>query len=311
MAPLSTPRQLALADRCYRLLLLIYPSTFRRVYAAEMASTFRACWRETLSTEGSRGLLRLYASTLSDLIATTLKEHCLLLLSRLKRLAGRSSLALAPAGLDALLTAPLHLQIAQHTDIGCKRSTNEDNLITVLPDDPQMLQEKGALFVVADGMGGHNHGERASELAVTTVREAYYRDSHEEIAPSLVAAIAQANTIIYQENAAQPGDVDDQKGMGTTCIAAVLQEKRLVVANVGDSRVYVIHGGQIRQVSQDHSMVADMVRTGLLTEEQARNHEQRNVIYRSLGVKAEVEIDTFEESVENRAAAFPSPSGRG
>ncbi len=295
MTSLRMPRQVALADRCYRLLLLTYPAHFRRTYGYEMAQTFRAaCW-ETLREEGNLGLLRLWGVTLSDLIATSLKEHCQSFLLRLKQLFGMMS----PAGLESLaLAAPLRLQVAQHTDIGCKRSTNEDNLLAVLPQDPQLFKDKGALFVVADGMGGHTRGERASELAVTTVREVYYRDARDDSAASLVDAIKQANAVIYAENAARSISLDEKNGMGTTCIAAVLQGQTLTVANVGDSRVYVIHAGQMRQVSRDHSLVADMVREGKLTPEQARTHEQRNVIYRSLGAQAEVEVDMFIEAVE-------------
>ncbi len=298
MASVSTPRQVALADRCYRLLLLTYPANFRRAYAAEMASTFRACCREALREEGSWGLVCLCGSTIYDLITTSIKEHLQTLLSRLKHMLGNQTPLVSPASLDVmLLTAPLRLQVAQHTDIGCKRTANEDNLITVLPEDPQILQDKGALFVVADGMGGHAQGDRASELAVNTVREIYYQAENEERAASLTHAIKQANALIYQENLARSNTADPQAGMGTTCIAAVLQEKTLTVANVGDSRIYVIHESQIRQISRDHSLVADMVRAGLITPEQANHHEQRNVIYRSLGTQAEVEIDVFEETV--------------
>ncbi len=295
MTPVRIPRQVALAERCYRLLLLTYPAHFRRTYGYEMAQTFRAWSRETLRAEGNLGLLRLCGLTLSDLIATSLKEHGRSLLLRLKQLMG----VMPPGGLDALaLAAPMRLQVAQHTDIGCKRSVNEDNLLTVLPQDPQTFKDKGALFVVADGMGGHTRGARASELAVTTVREVYYQDAQEDSAASLVHAIKQANALIYAENLARGIKLDDKDGMGTTCIAAALQGQTLTVANVGDSRVYVIHAGQMRQVSRDHSLVADMVREGTLTPEQARTHEQRNVIYRCLGVQAEVEVDVFVETVE-------------
>lgn len=310
MATVPGARQLILANRCYRLLLLAYPARFRRAYAHEMAQTFRAACRETLHAEGNWGLARLCGYTLFDLVATSLKEHGQLLFFRLKRLFGKQSLAFSPAGLDRmLLTAPLRLQVAQHTDIGCKRSSNEDNLLAVLPEDPRTLKNKGALFVVADGMGGHSHGERASELAVSALREFYYRDDEEDIGLSLVQAIREANTLIYDENVSRADASDPTSGMGTTCVAAVLQQNSLVVANVGDSRMYVIHDGQIRQVSQDHSLVADMVRAGLLTAEQANRHEQRNVIYRALGTEPDVEVDIFEEAVEGGDALILCTDG--
>lgn len=310
MATIPMPLQLALADRCYRLLLLTYPASFRRAYAYEMAQTFRTSCRETLRAEGNRGLASLCGFTLYDLVTTSLKEHFQAIFMRLKRLFGKQSLILSPLGLDAmLLTSPLRLQVAQHTDIGCKRSSNEDNLIAVLPEDPQILRSKGALFVVADGMGGHSNGERASELAVNTLRELYYRDVYEDIEISLVQAIREANTLIYDENILCADILDPKGGMGTTCVAAVLQQEALIVANVGDSRIYIIHGGGIRQVSQDHSMVADMVRAGLLTPEQANHHERRNVITRALGIEPDVEVDIFEEAVEEGDALILCTDG--
>lgn len=285
----SAPRQLVLADRLYRLLLLTYPLDFRRAYAHEMAQTFRACCGETLRIGGTPGLFRLCGFTLYDLVTTACREHLYSLHLRLKRF-------LSPSPPDTLaLAAPWCLQVAQHTDIGCTRRINEDNLLTVLPEDPHILQQKGALFVVADGMGGHSHGDRASELAVNTVRELYYQQEQENAGDALARAMRQANTRIYNENLAR--HTTPQNGMGTTCIAAVLQKQTLTVANVGDSRVYTIHANQIRQVSHDHSLVADMVRAGLLTPEQASRHEKRNVIYRSLGCNREVEVDVFEEEV--------------
>lgn len=293
MATLPTPRLIVLAERCYRLLLFTYPAEFRRTYAWEMSQTFRDGCSDIQHAEGTWGLARFCALTLTDLATTSCKEHFRALLARLKRLFDMQA-PLEPA----FLTAPLRLQIAQQTDVGCKRRINEDNLLTVLPEDPHILKEKGALFVVADGMGGHKHGDRASQLAVTTVREAYYQAESVNNATSLSQAIQQAHLRIYNENMTQSKISGGKDHMGTTCIAAVLQEKMLTVANVGDSRAYIIHQGQIRQVSQDHSLVAQMVRAGIITAKQASSHAQRNVIYRSLGsTQTEVEVDVFEEAV--------------
>lgn len=292
MATLPTPRLAVFTERCYRVLLHAYPIEFRRTYAEEMAQTFRDGCRATLREEGAWGLVRLCGLTISDLVTTSLAERMKAFFLHLKQLMGLHAV-LEPAW----LTAPLYLQVAQHTDIGCKRSANEDSLMTFLPEDPHTLQKKGALFVVADGMGGHTRGERASTLAVTTVREAYYQTVHTDNAMALKQAVQQANTLIYRENKTITDPDDKKKEMGTTCIAAVLQDKTLIVANVGDSRVYVIHEGQIRQVSQDHSLVAKLMREGTITAEEAKSHEQRNVIYRCLGTEAEVEVDLFEEYV--------------
>lgn len=307
MATLPTPRLVALTTGCYRFLLLAYPAEFRRAYAQEMSQTFRDGCRESLREEGSWGLADFCGHILLDLVTTSFKERIKSLFMRLKQLTGKQTLV---AGLEpVLLTAPLRLQVGQNTDVGCKRRINEDNLITVLPEDPQILKDKGALFVVADGMGGHTHGERASELAVNAVREAYYQSTSEEIATSLVQAIQQANTLIYQENALRPDALDSKAAMGTTCIAAVLHGKTLIAANVGDSRIYVIHEGYIRQISQDHSLVAHLVRAGIITPEQANTHAQRNVITRSLGSQPEVEVDVFEERVEEGDALILCTDG--
>lgn len=297
MATLSVPRRIMLAERVYRLSLLSYPAKFRRAYGSEMTQTFRDASCAALREEGNQGLLRLYGHVLYDLLTTSCKEHLTSFWLRLKQFMGGQS----AAGLDALfLTAPLRLQIAQDTDTGRVRSINEDNLLTVLPENPDILKNKGALFVVADGMGGHTRGSRASQLAVDMVRESYYQNESPDRAAALVQAVQQASAFIYAESLKDSAQADTKSMMGTTCIAAVFQEHTLMVANVGDSRAYVVHEGQMRQVSRDHSLVADMVLAGQITAEEARHHEKRNVIYRSLGTQQEIEVDIFVEAVVER-----------
>lgn len=192
----------------------------------------------------------------------------------------------------------LHLDVAQLTDVGRKREHNEDNMAHVIPKDPQVMARKGALFIVADGMGGHAAGEVASEIAVDAVTNVYYQDDSDDAATSLLHAIKRANALIHQRAAENML----RSGMGTTCIAAVLRGNMAYIANVGDSRAYIVRGGQVRQISQDHSWVAEQVRAGLLTEEQARSHAQRNVITRCLGTQADVDIDVFPEPLEENDA---------
>ncbi len=187
----------------------------------------------------------------------------------------------------------LRLDVAQLTDVGRKREHNEDNMAYVIPRDPQVMTKKGALFIVADGMGGHAAGEVASEIAVDTVSSVYYQDDSEDVAVSLLLAIKRANAAIHQRAAENMS----RSGMGTTCVTAVLRGDMAYIANVGDSRAYLIRGGQVKQVSQDHSWVAEQVRAGILTEDQARTHAQRNVITRCLGTQADVEIDVFAEPI--------------
>jgi len=192
------------------------------------------------------------------------------------------------------LSKQLRLDVAQLTDVGRKRPHNEDNMAYVIPKDPQVMARKGALFIVADGMGGHAAGEVASEIAVDTVSNVYYQDDSEDIAVSLLHAIKRTNALIHQRAAENML----RSGMGTTCVAAVLRGDMVLIANVGDSRAYLVRRGQVRQVSQDHSWVEEQVRAGLLTRDQAHSHAQRNVITRSLGTQTDVEVDIFSEQLE-------------
>lgn len=188
----------------------------------------------------------------------------------------------------------LRLDVAQLTDVGRKREHNEDNMAYVIPKDPVAMMHKGALFIVADGMGGHAAGEVASEIAVDTVSNAYYQDDNDDVPTTLLNSIRRANAAIHQRAAENML----RSGMGTTCVATVLRGNVAYIANVGDSRAYLVRKARMRQVSQDHSWVAEQVRAGLLTEEQARTHAQRNVITRSLGTQTDVEIDIFREVLE-------------
>jgi serine/threonine protein phosphatase PrpC len=192
------------------------------------------------------------------------------------------------------LAKQLRLDVAQLTDVGRKREHNEDNMAFVIPKDSQVMASKGALFIVADGMGGHAAGEVASEIAVDTVSNMYYQEDSNDVAVSLLRAIRRANTSIHQRAAENLL----RTGMGTTCVAAVLRGDMAYIANVGDSRAYLLRGNQVKQISQDHSWVAEQVRAGLLTEDQARTHAQRNVITRCLGTQAEVDVDVFHEELQ-------------
>lgn len=185
----------------------------------------------------------------------------------------------------------LRLDVAQLTDVGRKREHNEDNMAYVIPKDERVMAIKGALFIVADGMGGHAAGEVASEIAVDTVTNVYYMDDNEDVPGPFLQAIKRANAAIHQRAAENLL----RSGMGTTCIAAVLRGNMAYIANVGDSRAYLVRQGLVKQISQDHSWVAEQVRAGFLTEDQARIHAQRNVITRCLGTQPDVEVDVFRE----------------
>lgn len=186
------------------------------------------------------------------------------------------------------------LNIAQRTDVGRQRHHNEDNVAYIVPKDALLQAKKGALFIVADGMGGHAAGEVASEIAVSSVSTLYYHDDDSDVAASLLRSIQYTNAIIYQRAREQA----EHNGMGTTCVAAVLLDDKAYIANVGDSRAYIVRRGWVRQISQDHSWVAEQVRAGAMTEADARMHQLRNMITRSLGSLPEVQVDLFIEQVQ-------------
>lgn len=298
MQSLSSERLTSISERLYRLLLLAYPMEFRQAYCREMIQTFRACCREALQQHGQSGLLRLWGLILYDLATTAFIEHIRTCIALLKSLfLNATGTFLTTEGSTALVTQ-FHLNAAQRSDIGRKRQVNEDSMVSLIPEDPQVMAKKGALFIVADGLGGHTAGDVASEMAVNTVKDAYYSDENDEVSASLLQAMQRANSAIYQMNQSKNPPPEKDKMMGTTCVAAVLLGGTVYVANVGDSRAYIVRGDQVIQISQDHSMVAEQVRAGLLTPQQAREHPESNLIYRCLGEKADVEVDLFSEVVQ-------------
>lgn len=187
----------------------------------------------------------------------------------------------------------LRLAVAELTDVGRKRERNQDNVTHRVPQEEDILQDRGALFVVCDGMGGHAAGEIASQLGAETIRDAYYAAPEKDIINALAHAVDQANQAIYSHAREHP----ELTGMGTTCVTLVLAGGRAYIVNIGDSRAYVARNGKLRQITQDHSWVAEQVRVGLLTEQQARTHSHRNVITRSMGTQPNVTADLFIETM--------------
>ena len=166
------------------------------------------------------------------------------------------------------------------TDVGCVREHNEDSLAVAPP-----------LYVVCDGMGGHAAGEVASEIAVDTITQ---RAPHHADAKALGQAVEEANLAILKGAREGVG----RAGMGCTCTAAILEKERLVIAQVGDSRAYLLHNGRLQQLTRDHSLVNDLVEAGQITPAEARVHPQRSVITRALGSDPRTEPDLFELNVE-------------
>jgi len=194
------------------------------------------------------------------------------------------------------LTKPtLHFHYAGVTDTGLLRDHNEDAYRLPVDADADPLSSTGHLYVLADGMGGHEKGELASEITIETVNSEYYAvlkhlavdNAEESITDALAHAIQKANYDV----------MDVTEGGGTTVVAAVLHGDRLVVMNVGDSRAYLLRANTLKQLSRDHSLVSRLVELGKITEEEALSHPRRNVLYQALGQGTEVEIHITSEQL--------------
>jgi len=199
----------------------------------------------------------------------------------------------------------LDVAVAKLTDTGRVRPHNEDYVDYYIPPDPRQLSRKGALYLVADGMGGHQAGEVASRGAVELVIGQYYGDTTHDVGTSLVRAVRAANRQICEWAQADPS----KTGMGTTLVAAVILGRKVYVANVGDSRAYLVTQKGISQITMDHSWVEEQVAAGLLTPEEARQHPQRNVVTRALGSKPSVEVDLFEGELQDGHILFMCSDG--
>lgn len=175
------------------------------------------------------------------------------------------------------------------TDVGESREINQDYVFT----SEMPVGNLPNLFIVADGMGGHNAGEYASQHTVETVVATVEASAHTQPALILEEGIKAANKELLKIAEEQLS----MRGMGTTIVAVTIVGHRIYVANVGDSRLYLVNRG-IRQVTVDHSYVEEMVRRGELDKETAREHPDKNVITRAVGAVDEIEIDFFEEDIQ-------------
>lgn len=172
------------------------------------------------------------------------------------------------------------------TDIGRKRKLNQDYVYT----SEMPVGNLPNLFLVADGMGGHNGGDYASKCAIETIVE-YVADLEDtQTVTILEKSIKEANMVVRRR-----GEEDEAlNGMGTTIVAASIQDGELCVANVGDSRLYIVNRREIRQITRDHSYVEEMVRLGEIKREQARSHPDKNIITRAVGAMEDIDIDFFK-----------------
>ena len=178
--------------------------------------------------------------------------------------------------------------LSSQTDVGCQRENNEDSLGYWEPEDEGEFSRKGRLAIVADGMGGYEGGQEASRLAVETVIS-YYRDyKGDNPQQALVEALQAAHRSIRQQAAAHP----EFTGMGTTCTALAIVDHSLYYAHVGDTRLYLIRGGAIIQITRDHSYVGRLVESGLLSREEAEHHPQRNILTAAMGSGVDLILDS-------------------
>lgn len=171
------------------------------------------------------------------------------------------------------------------TDVGMVRQVNQDYVYVT--DRPLGILQN--LFVVADGMGGHQAGDYASKYTVEVLNRELALSEGEDIERCLVGAIKTANREIIKEASRD----EHLKGMGTTVVAATISNQMMYFANVGDSRLYLINQG-IQQLTKDHSLVEEMVRLGGIKPEEAKHHPDKNIITRAIGVLPEVSADFFE-----------------
>lgn len=190
----------------------------------------------------------------------------------------------------------LKLRFAGNTHVGMKRAHNEDNLCVVADEN---------LYMVADGMGGHAHGEVASRIAVETMATFFKETSQDEDITwpykmekskryeenRLTAGIKLANLKIHEAATQNP----DKKGMGTTIVALLFSGNQAYLGHVGDSRIYRLRGTELTQITEDHSLLNDYIKMKELTPEEIENFPHKNVIVRALGMKATVQVDVADD----------------
>lgn len=174
------------------------------------------------------------------------------------------------------------------SDVGCVRELNEDCFCI-----HGFNEERDGFCVLADGMGGHNAGEVASQHAVKFVADDMQKLLYEKsggIPGKINEAVRDANSKIYKMSC----ENEIHKGMGTTIVVAFISDGAAFIANVGDSRAYAVRGDEIVQITKDHSVVAELMMSGMITPEEARKHPQKNIITRAVGTDEDVAADVFE-----------------
>lgn len=188
----------------------------------------------------------------------------------------------------AAIRAPVACMLS---DTGCCRELNEDNA-RIVPLDSQDAEARGLVAVVADGMGGHQSGEVASLTAVETIEKEYSKHRGTP-GTALEEAFQRAHRAILKLSQSN----SEMSGMGTTCTALAITGRQAWAAHVGDSRLYLVRGNEIYQLSEDHTQCMDMVRRGLLSLEEAKRHTDRNVLTHAMGTRSELTLMTWPKSM--------------
>lgn len=186
------------------------------------------------------------------------------------------------------------------TDIGKRREMNQDYVFT----SETAVGNLPNLFLVADGMGGHKAGEYASRFTVDTIVESVKASKETEPVAIMKEAVTKANELLIEEARAD----EKKSGMGTTIVVATILGKKLYVANVGDSRLYLVNR-EISQITRDHSLVEEMVRLGEMDKAEAKDHPDKNVITRAIGAIPDVAIDFFEVELEEEDTVLMCSDG--
>jgi len=189
------------------------------------------------------------------------------------------------------------MRVYSKTDIGIKRSENQDRVRT------ETLIENAAAVVLCDGMGGEKAGSRASQLAVDIIADRIKRGFRNDVTRNsirnlLITSVIAANSVVYDEAVSD----DNKRGMGTTCVAAIVHSERAYIVNVGDSRAYHIFEDGIQQITKDHTYIRTLIDEGKITEEESRVHPDRNAITRAIGAEQNIvpdyfELDLYKESI--------------
>jgi protein phosphatase len=176
---------------------------------------------------------------------------------------------------------------AAKTDLGRVRENNEDKFDFYLPGETSLLASRGSIFLVCDGMGGHAAGQIASELASKTFIDVYMHHPSNDAHPALTSAVVAANRFVLDNCRTFP----DRRGMGTTLSALIFHQDALWTVQVGDSRIYRLRGGELAQLTTDHTWVEEALKEGVITESEAVDHPYKHVLTRAIGAEQEVRPD--------------------